>query len=372
LSSIEALFGGKKPEEKQPQKEDVKPQPVIPQETDLFASPPPEPEKPQPPILPEVKKEEVIEKPKPIEQPKVTSLADMLAPPPENPLQKEVNPLTASGLSQFGSKVTDIPPPPLPEFPKEFDLTPESESVLRYITIFGGKNSSKTTLALSFPGKKTVLSFDHKTVPTWISMFLRDKAVTIYDAIRYMDYSSPEATLISSEITFRYINTILDKIKTYSDEERPDWFIIDGLEEYTKISENVMRHRNNLGWTQGVEWQYWKSRRLYIKQLFLKLSTLVKQGVIFCTKYDFEEVIISGVTKEKRKKPNWIDIIEDQTDIQIETWSTEDKQTGEVRFFAHVTASKYAEFPTGKRADITSEPGKVDAFSRLYKGEIVK
>jgi hypothetical protein len=266
-------------------------------------------------------------------------------------------------------QTSDVPIIALPTFPKEYDMEPEKPTLLKYLTVFGGKNSGKTTVALSFPGKMDVLSFDHKTVPTWVDMFNSDPRITIYDAIKYMDYSSPDASLVSSEICFRYIFSILDMIKSQGPDAYPDWILIDGLEEYMKIAENVMRWRNDIKMTQGVEWQFWKDRRLYTKQLFLKLAMIVKKGVIFCTKYDYEEIIINGVTKERTKKPIWLDIIEDQTDIVIETWSTEDKLSGVVRFNAHITTSKYASFPTGRKVDVTADAGKVKAYELLYKGD---
>ena len=356
---MESIFG----------KKETPKQPAVDQQTVA-------PSTPSTPIVeptPEVKTTEVKPEIPAVKTPEAPKLPFSLPETQNKPPTPMVNPLLKDGMSMFGKATgPEIPIQPLPQMPKEFDMSPEKPSVLKYITIFGGKNSSKTTTALSFPGKVVALSFDHKTVPTWITMFKADPRITIYDAIRYMDYSSPDASLVSSEITFRYIYRILDDIKEKGENDYPDWIIIDGLEEYLKIAENVMRHRNGLKMTQGVEWMFWKDRRLYIKQLFLKLASIVKMGVIFCTKYDFEEVIISGVTKEKRKKPTWVDIIEEQTDIQIETWSDEDKVSGVVTFTAHVTASKYADFPTGRKANVTAKSGDVRAYYQLTNSEQAK
>jgi len=368
--SIESLFGPQKEPKPPTQTETPKPPttPAPPAISTLFQSSPPQSSLPvAQPIPPVIQSPATAFNPPPPPAPaqsaqNLFSMAE--APKPAAPI---VNPLTAQGMGQFGGTIDNNKKVKVPEFPTEYDLSPEAPSELRYFTIFGGKNSSKTTLALSFPGKIAVLSFDHKTVPSWITMFNADPRIVIYDAIRYIDYSSPEATLVSSEITFRYINAILDKIKAVKEDDRPDWIVIDGLEEYTKISEDVMRHRNGLGWTQGVEWQYWKSRKLYVKQLFLRVASIVKRGVIFCTKYEFEDVVVGGITKDKKKVPIWIDIVRDQTDIQIETDTTEDRQTGEIRFWAHITGSKYIEYPKGVKVDITAAPGKVDAWSKLYK-----
>jgi hypothetical protein len=284
-----------------------------------------------------------------------------MAQPIENPLLK--------GLSSLDLRRNALPEAPLPEMPKEFDFTPQSPSNLKYITIFGGKGTAKSTLALSAPGKVLALSFDNKTVEAWSTMFKFDKRITVMNAIKYMDYSSPDASLMSSEITFQYINAILDKIKSGAASDYPDWIVIDGFEEYKSIAENVMRYRNQLKLTQGVEWQFWKDRRLYIKQLFIKIGSIVKQGVIFCTKYEWEETKIAGMTVEKKKIPIWVDIVEEQTDIVIENTSDINKESGEVKFFAQITSSKHADMPTGKKADITCKPGEVNIWQRLVVKE---
>lgn len=258
-----------------------------------------------------------------------------------------------------------IPSSPLPKMPDKFDTTPLKPSRLRYITIFAGKGASKSTTALSFPGKIVALSFDYKTVEAWNAMFNCDPRITVYDAIRYMDYSSKDAALMSAEITFQYLNRILDEIKEGDSADYPDWILFDGFEEYKMISENIMRYRNNLGFSQGVEWTVWKDRRLYIKQMFIKMASMVKQGVIFCTKYEFEETKVNNIVTDNKKKPIWFDIVEEQTDILIENSSESDNATGRIRYWAHILSSKKPEFKTGLRIEITCEPGKVDIYERL-------
>ncbi len=88
---------------------------------------------------------------------------------------------------------TELPPPPLPKMPEKFDTSPEPPGESRTFMIYGEKGDSKTTTALSFPGKIAALSFDHKTVEIWAEFFENDPRITVYDAIRYMDYSSPDA-----------------------------------------------------------------------------------------------------------------------------------------------------------------------------------
>lgn len=374
--SIEDLFGPPKKEQPKPEVPKVEvPKPEEPKveapKTETKVEVPKPEEKPSPPQTPltpiEQAKETTAAPEKPLNPTSApTSILDMMKEAPKMAMPV-ANPLL-SGLSSMDTRRNALPEAPLPTMPEKFDFTPQTPSSLKYITIFGGKGSSKTTLALAAPGKILALSFDNKTVEAWWTMFKSDKRITVMNAIKYMDYSSPDAALMSSEITFQYINAILDRVKSGPQDEYPDWIVIDGFEEYKSIAENVMRYRNQLRLTQGVEWQYWKDRRLYIKQLFTKIGGIVKQGVIFCTKYEWEETKLGGVTVEKKKVPIWVDIVEEQTDIVIEN-TVDIRDTGEVKFTAHVISSKHLDIPTGHKTDITCEPGKVDIWKRLIVEE---
>lgn len=265
---------------------------------------------------------------------------------------------------------TELPPPPLPSMPDKFDTSPEPPGESRTFLIYGEKGDSKTTTALSFPGKIAALSFDHKTVEIWAEFFDNDPRITVYDAIRYMDYSSPDAWLMSSEITLVYINIILDELRALPEDDYPDWIVIDGLEEYTKVCEMVMRYRNGIRMTQGVEWSYWKERRLYLKQIHLKCMSVSKRGIIYTTFPGRRETIKDNKIVESVKQPKWVDVMKDQTDIVI---AVESRQTPEgKRFFATVESSKYRLIPTGLVADITvplgERPNVYDILIKEGKG----
>jgi hypothetical protein len=279
--------------------------------------------------------------------------------------QVEATPQATDAIFESSKTRTELPRAPLPRMPDKFDTSPEKTAESRTFLFYGEKGDSKTFSALSFPGRQDILSFDHKTVAVWEESFKRDPRITIYDAIRYMDYSSPDAWLMSSEITLQYINILLDEIRIRSD--KPDWIIVDGLEEFTKIAEMVMRYRNGIRMTQGVEWSFWKERRLYLKQIHLKAMGIAKRGLIYTTYPGKLEKVVDGKIVESTKVPRWVDVVKEQTDVVI---LVESKQTNEGRrFYATIESSKYGPFRTGRRVDITVPPGQTpNVYDLIVKG----
>ena len=365
--SFSDLFGPKKQEEKKP--EEVKPPVVVTPPTEVI---PPVEDKskiqtsePQKEIEKELEKKEV-----PVAAPTTVGSLFGVTPSETKTEVKQV----AQQPSLFGGSSDTLSKPASPQMPTKFDITSEQPLLGKTFTIFGGKGESKTTLALSFPGKILAISFDRKTVLTWIEMFNMDPRIEVKDGLRYMDYSSSENVLKSSDITFRYITEIMDSYEKKPFEEKPDWIFIDGLEEFTTISEYVMRYRNGFRMTQGVEWQFWKDRRLFLKQLFISCLGLAKSGIIFGTKYKFEETKKNNIVTDTKKIPTWVDIVEDQTDVVVRTEMEEvkDKNGGNFnRYWATITSSKFRMFPTGAKIDITvADKQYPDLYNRLIRKEV--
>lgn len=278
--------------------------------------------------------------------------------------EKKVEPVLFSSTVKAA---TDLAPSPLPRMPEKFDTSSETPSTSHTFMIYGNKGSSKTTTALSFPGTILALSFDHKTVEIWTEMFNEDPRITVKDAIRYYEHTSPDAWLMSSEISFQYINILLDEAKALPEENRPDWILIDGLEIYTRIAEMLMRYRNGLRVTSGVEWNIWKDRRLYLKQIHIKAMSIARKGVIYTTYIKEGSTIENGQIVKTTKKPKWVDIIKEQTDVQI---LVESSQVPEGRrFVATVENSKYRPMRTGTQVDITIPEGQIpDIYEIIVKG----
>lgn len=351
------------PESQEPSQEEVPAEAVekVEESAEVVAEPPAEAAKETPTkeeVPPLKVGEEVVGKEK------VDDLASLFsAPPPGEEAAAIAVPaavkLPGAEVGFFDVQSEDLPRPPMPQMPTEWDTSDAEPMTQKVFTIFGDKGHSKTGVSLSFPGNIFAISMDRKTVQTWIEMYKKDPRIQIKDGIRYMDYSSPDATLKSADITLRYMNVLLDEVKERPVEEYPDWIFIDGLEQYIKICEWTMRWRNGLKYKQGVEIRIWADRRLYIKQLHIKALGLAKRGVIYTTYYKEEESIFGGVTTEKVKKPKWIDIIRDEADVLIFTEIKELPGQGR-RFYATVETSKFNYIPTNKQVDITIPDGIVE------------
>ena len=191
------------------------------------------------------------------------------------------------------------------------------------------------------------------TDDVWIDMYNADPRIVVMDGLRYMDYSSPEAWLISSEITLRYIQKLFEEAKKFD----PDWIVIDGSEEYVKICEMVMRYRNNLSMTQGVQWTLWKERRLYIKNLFNTVVKSSKKGVIYTAYVGRQQKIVDGVVKDTKEQPKWVDIIKEQTHVTIRVRSRQGDK-GRI-YMATIENSKWRAMKTGAQIDITIPEGTI-------------
>jgi hypothetical protein len=170
---------------------------------------------------------------------------------------------------------------------------------------------------------------------------------------------------MSSDINSQYLYALLNHLHSEPD-LRPDWIVIDGLEEYTKMAEMIMRYRNGLSMTQGVEWSIWKERRLYLKQIFVKCQSIARKGIIYTTYVGERQTIKDGKIVETKKEPKWVDIIKEQTDVVIMVEAR--KTVDGMRYFATVESSKFAPIRSGIEVDITVPYGtKPDTFERLLE-----
>lgn len=242
-------------------------------------------------------------------------------------------------------KPEEKPKPVKREIPKEeFDYSEDKGTGKLVVTIYGLKGHGKTFLAFSFPGKIDCLSFDKKSLP--IKKQLKNNNIRVYDAVRYIDKSSPEAWLESADKSFIYLNNLIDRL------DNPDWIIIDGSEIFQRICEMTMRYRNNLMPFQGIaNRNLWKERRLYISQIHTKALKKAKKGVIYTAYTDKDKIIIDGEVIIEKDIPKWVDAIMYETDIVIKVESEQDGPTR--KFYAIVESSKGL-LPTGIKKEVTN------------------
>lgn len=216
-------------------------------------------------------------------------------------------------------------------------------------TIYGEKGAGKTALALSFPGTLAVLSFDRQTTLIKNYLYKNDERIKIYDAIEFL---SEDVELINetSKLTYDYILFLLEEIE---EKVKPDWIIIDGLEILTKIGEGIMRYNHNIAPFAGIaNLTVWKERRLVIRNIHKQSMDASKKGVIYTTYTENEEIILKGITINKTKVPNWIDIVMQQTNCVIYVYS--EKIANDLKFFAEIKSNKLPRPKTGEIIDVTN------------------
>lgn len=251
------------------------------------------------------------------------------------------------------------------------------------ITVVGDKGGGKTTLALAFPGKKLVISYDRMAIRNKYKM--RDpENIKVIDPMTLYDASSPLRKRNSMVKIFDYLvgveeypdapreGGLLDTEKLDA-EKRPDYVIHDGVDILIEICEMVMRHRYDLLPAQGVEWNWWKVRKDAIQDVYHKSLTLAKKGVIYTT-YFTDKQFDKDITGMKTTKelPKWMDIILHQT---LHTFAV--SAQGE-NFFLFVHQSKSVKKDVTKQTfDITgvsfeSDEVNPDTKEKLWKMDFTK
>lgn len=304
--------------------------------------------------------------------PKRKSPFDPEEPVKENPVKIPVP--EVSKVSFFKKKSPEI----------EFDLSPARALVKHVIMIYGNKGEGKTSLGLSFPASHVALSFDQKTESVRQSSKYKDD-ILVFDGTRYLDKSSPDEWLESSDRTWRYINKLLDSIPDIDEGKEtsapslvikqegdyreyikgnPDWFTVDAGEVFETIAEMVMRSRNGIMAFEGfANKNLWKERRMYIDQLLRKCIRKSKKGVLWTSYVQKDEIVENGEFVAKKDIPKYIDAVLRETDVVIRVERTTGRNGQQ--FFATVESSKWDRIPETGKTDITKK-----GIEALTKGEI--
>jgi len=312
-------------------------------------------------VLPETPKPEEPAKP----AAPATSLEDMFSQPAPQPAAAAEAPAPVTGAESIFSQqpaVEEEMKPLLPTMPSDFRISPVEPKKSLVIMFYSDKGDGKTTLALSLPGKIEALSFDNMTKDIHDTMYNSDPRITVWDALQEYDLSSEEAWLKSSVISLRYIDALLDKIET----RKPDWVLIDGIGKFIKMAEMAMRYNNNFSIIDGVPWQYWKYRRLYIGQLHMKALRIASHGLVYTAYVNTKELKQGDRVVETEDHPKWVDVVEEESKvvIRVKTKQFEDVR----RFYATVDSSKWGPIRTGITVDITVPFGETpDCFQKLLE-----
>jgi hypothetical protein len=276
----------------------------------------------------EVRREDADTEEEP-EKPKVPKPPKKAAPPPPKPnIAEEVPAKTSAPAPSSGP--TPIAAYTYEELAEQVQVSDygdtydeDSYGGKESITVVGEKGSGKSTMALSFEGKKLVISYDRMAIRNKYKM--RDpENIKVIDPMTLYDASSPARKRDSMCKILEYLigveeypegprnGGLLEEMR--ANDERPDWVIHDGTDILMEICEMSMRKFYDLLPSQGVEWNMWKIRKSAIQDVYHKSLNLAKRGIIFTT-YFTEKQMDEDITGQKKTKemPKWMDIILHQT-----------------------------------------------------------
>lgn len=282
----------------------------------------PEPATVQEPFETSATEESVVEKPSPAETPA----------PPE-PVEEET-----TKEDPFGESKDAL-------MEKEFkDMKPATSAKNISFMIFGKKGTTKTSTAMSLPGRIFAISMDQQTAIIWEEFFNKNSRIEVWDGIEFFNSKNPETKLETAVKTVEYVNWLLENpCKNF----KPDWILIDGTERLSHVCEMAMRAQENLLPYEGVKNRNaWKYRNDLINNIVQRATQIAKLGVVY-TAFTSIETVTTATGEEKREGPKWAGDIEQKTQIVIKT-SSHAIQGGRA-FVAEVESSKVSFIPTGRR-----------------------
>lgn len=217
----------------------------------------------------------------------------------------------------------------------------------KIITVYGHKNDAKTATAygIAKKGEKiAVLSFDKKSDRPLQLDFIKKGGtdIKVFDAILYLDKSTPELYQTTAEKTYIFVLKLLEGIK---EKYKPDWVIIDGSEFLNKILEQVMRKRNGVLPYQGVANQnIWKERTQYIDDVHNQALAAATKGIMYTTYVNKDSVIKDGQVIQQKDMPKWLGDVMAQTDVIVRVVTN--YAGGKNEYKAIIESSKFPkEFP---------------------------
>ena len=121
-----------------------------------------------------------------------------------------------------------------------------------------------------------------------------------------------------------------------------------------------MRAKNNMALFSGVEWTYWKERKMYLKQVHRAALAACKRGLVYTTYFDKESIYDHGQIIKSKDVPKWVGIQEEETDVTLRATYEPDK-LNKPHFYISVENSKSKSFKTGAKVEITDR-GLTEAF----------
>jgi hypothetical protein len=245
--------------------------------------------------------------------------------------------------------------------------------------IYGGKNCSKTTTALSVtllptalhpeptidaPNEYTVacLSFDLQTNRIKKEIYKNNPNIVVFDPLFYRTKETDQDNLDSATKTYNYVRWLLTEGPIY--QMKPHFILIDGLEIFKEVFEMAMKQMLEIPAYGKADWTAWRKRTDLMDDIDICCKRLAKKVVIYTSYTKFREVQEKGSNVVTLVEPNWAGNTKSKTGIVIRVEMTKNDSGGR-EYLASVEGSKVLSMPT------TSAPQRVGYIDEHNQPQVI-
>jgi hypothetical protein len=261
----------------------------------------------------------------------------------------------------------------------EWHAQPIEEEEGLGIMIYGGKNCSKTTTALSVtllptalhpeptidaPNEYTVacLSFDLQTNRIKKEIYKNNPNIVVFDPLFYRTKETDQDNLDSATKTYNYVRWLLTEGPIY--QMKPHFILIDGLEIFKEVFEMAMKQMLEIPAYGKADWTAWRKRTDLMDDIDICCKRLAKKVVIYTSYTKFREVQEKGSNVVTLVEPNWAGNTKSKTGIVIRVEMTKNDSGGR-EYLASVEGSKVLSMPT------TSAPQRVGYIDEHNQPQVI-
>ncbi len=214
--------------------------------------------------------------------------------------------------------------------------------------VHGEKGTGKTTFACGFKGSKLLLSFDRKAKRIKDRMYLGSEEIKVHDAGKFYRSLTKDELPKAGAKSIAYVLELMDQSQAV------DWVVIDAYDMLIEMAEMKMRYDNGMGAFDGVDFQYWKDRKVNLRLVHGAAITLARKGVVYTTISEESKFIEAGRLIRQTKAPRWVDIVMYETDNVVRCEIRQHPKLG-TRFAAVFETVKIGGWPSGAVLDVTDK-----------------
>lgn len=228
----------------------------------------------------------------------------------------------------------------------EEDLAEDTAEQKEVWMVHGEKGTGKTTFACGFKGSKLLLSFDRKAKRIKERMYLGSQEIKVYDTTRFYRELTKDELPKAGAKSIAYVLELMEHAQDV------DWVVIDAYDMLIEMAEMKMRYDNGFGAFDGVDFQFWKDRKVNLRLVHGTAINLARKGVIYTTISEENRFVEAGRLIRQTKAPRWVDIVMYETDNVVRCEIRQHPKLG-TRFVAILETVKVGGWPSGAILDVT-------------------